>query len=277
MSSVTTYGPGGRFTQKSGKAIQIDTTNPIRTDIGRGLTTRNNKGTMKLNMTGYQLMPVRAGMAPFALKAPTTDGMIEEINNIPLEYFDPNGKMKLQPDMRIGLNGFTINEAGVLNDIQDQLFDLAGQIRAAETAGDKEKQDALENMEYNLNELKEMIGAGDYDPQDLLVAGNKAGVRKIQQNWIIPADDSDLATIKNVSGGFDLKDRSYWNPDMIAVQEAYKRRYDEAQSQDFGRQKTEKAPAPAEIPTIASDEEYKKLTPGSEYIGPDGVKRRKKQ
>lgn len=241
MEPVTTYGPGGRFTQKSGRPIQIDTTNPIRTDINRGLTTRNNKGNLKLNMTGYQLMPVKKGMAPFVLKSSTTEGMIEEINNIPLEYFNPEG-VGLQPELKIGLNGYTINEAGVLNDIQDQMFDIASQINDAKKNNDKEKLASLENMEYSLMELKDMIGSGDYDQQDLILAGNKAGIRKIQQNMIIPADQSDLATIKNVTGGFDLRDRQYWSPDMQAVEVAYKKRYEEAKANGFGAKDEEMVP-----------------------------------
>jgi len=245
--TVTTFGPGGRFTQKSGKAVPIDTTNPIRTDTRRGVTTRNNTGSMKLNMTGYQLMPVKAGMGPFVLKAGTTEGMVNEIKNIPLDHFDPNGKIKLQPEMRIGLNGYTINEAGVLNDVQDQLYSISTQIQEATAAGDKEKIANLETLESNLNDLKEMVGSGDYDPQDLLLAGNKAGVRRVQQDWIIPADNSDMATIKNVTGGFDLKNKEYWNDDMRTVDEAYRQRAAEAKAQNYGKQ------AVTEQGTVTSD------------------------
>ncbi len=234
--AVTTYGPGGRFTQKNGRALQVDTTNPVRTDTNRGITTRNNKGSVRLNMTGYQLMPVSSGMAPFVLKAPDPQGMIEEIQNMPLENFDPEGKVKLQPEMKIGLNGYTVNEAGVLNDIQDQLMNLSTQMHEAQKSGDKEKIGNIENMEFQLNELKEMVGSGDYDPRDLLLAGNKAGVRKIQQEWIIPADNSDIATIKNVTGGFDLRDKSYWNEDMKAVDAAYRARAEEAKAKNYGKE-----------------------------------------
>jgi hypothetical protein len=265
MSTVTTYGPGGRFTQKSGKPILIDTTNPIRTDINKGLTTRNNKGNLRLNMTGYQLMPVRKGMAPFALKSSTPEGMIQEINNIPLSDFDPNGKMGLQPDLKVGLNGYTINESGVLNDIQAQMEDLSTQINAADKSGDKEKKASLQNMEYNLEELKEMIGSEDYDVQDLILAGNKAGVRKIQQSWIIPADNSDLANIKNVTGGFDLKDKSYWSPEMQAVDAAYKARYDQAKAAGFGAEEKPKPITPDEF-----NNKWATLKSGDKIVGPDG-------
>lgn len=271
METISTYGPGGRFTQKSGKPITIDTTNPVRTDTDKGITVRNSKGNLRLNMTGYQLMPVRKGMAPFALKSKTAEGMIQEIQNIPLEHFDPNGKMGLQPEMRIGLNGYTINEAGVLNDVQDQLYNISSEINAATKSGDKEKLASLQNLEYSLQELKDMIGSGEYDEQDLITAGNKAGVRKIQNNMIIPADPSDLSTIKNVTGGFDLRDKSYWSPEMQAVETAYKKRVEEAKAQGYAK-KEEKV----ELPKVMNAEEYSKLPSGSEYIGPDGVKRRKK-
>jgi hypothetical protein len=274
MGTVATYGPGGRFTQKSGKPIQIDTTNPVRTDIDRGITTRANKGNLRFNMTGYMLMPVKKGQAPFALKSDTPEGMIEEINNMPDEYFDPNGKMGLQPDLKIGLNGYTINEAGVLNDVQDQLFDISTQIAEATKNGEKEKLATLQNVEYNLQELKDMVAGGDYDQQDLITAGNKAGVRKIQNNYIIPADASDLSTIKNVTGGFDLRDKSYWSPEMQAVEAAWKNKYAEAQKQGFVAKKEE--PKKAELITVTTEEDYAKLPSGTEYLGPDGKKRRKK-
>ncbi len=275
MSTVTTYGPGGRFTQKSGKPILIDTTNPVRTDTDKGITTRANKGNLRFNMTGYMLMPVKQGMAPFALKSKTPDGMIEEINAMPDSYFDPKGKMALQPELKIGLNGYTINEAGVLNDVQDQLFDISAQIAAATKSGDKEKLATLQNMEYNLNELKDMIGSGEYDQQDLISAGNKAGVRKIQNNYIIPADQSDLSTIKNVTGGFDLRDKSYWSPEMQAVETAWKEKYKKAQENGFG-EKQEPKDQKVDLITITTAEDYAKLPSGTEYLGPDGKKRRKK-
>jgi hypothetical protein len=236
MEPITTYGPGGVFTQKNGKPMQIETTNPVRTNTNRGLTTRNNKGSLKLNVTGYHLMPVRKGGAPFVLHGSTPDAMIQEIKNIPLSHFDPNGKMALQPEMKIGLNGYTINEAGVLNDVNDQMMSISDQLREANTNHDDQKKASLENMEYTLNELKDMISSGDYDERDLLYAANKAGVRKTKDDWIIPADNSDVATIKNVTGGFNLNDKSFWNEDMKAVEQAYRERAKEAEQKGYGAQ-----------------------------------------
>jgi hypothetical protein len=233
MKTINTYGPGGRLTQKSGRPLQIDVTNPIRTDINKGITTRNNKGNIRLNLTGYQLMPVRSGMAPFALEAGTTEGMIEEINNLPLEYFNPNGKIKLQPDLKIGLNGYTINEAGVVNDIQGKKRDLAAELREATASMDKEKQVVISELIDDLDDVQQLISSGDYDVEDLILASTKAGIRKAQKEWIIPADNSDIGNIKNITGGFDLNDKSFWSPDMQAIEAAYKKRYAEAQSKGF--------------------------------------------
>jgi hypothetical protein len=265
MQTVTSYGPGGRITQKSGRAVQIDTMNPIRTDIKRGVTTKNNKGSVRLNLTGYTLMPVRSGSAPFALKSNTTEGMLEEINNLPLEYFNPEGNMKLQPEMKIGMNGFVINEAGVLNDVQDQLLSLSTQIADAVKSNDKDKESSLRNMDYNLQELKEMVGSGDYDPQELLLAGNKAGVRKIQNDMIIPADDSDLSTIKNVTGGFNLKDKSNWSDDMRQVSDAYSKRAAEAKAKGYGSVEKPKSITPEEF-----NSKWTSLKSGQKLVGPDG-------
>lgn len=266
---VTTYGPGGRFTQKSGRPIQIDTSNPVRTDINRGITTKNNKGSLRLNLTGYQLMPVKKGGAPFALKSKTIDGMVEEINELPLEYFDPNGKVALQPSLKIGLNGYTINEAGVLGDVNDKTVDIASQIADARTAGDTEKLQMLQDMEFSLNELKSMI-AGDYNEQELILAANKAGIRKTKEDLIIPADDSDIATINNITAGFNLKDKSYWSTEMIQLQEAYQKRYNEAKNAGFGAKKEEPK---AESTTITPEEfnaRWQNLKSGDTLVGPDG-------
>lgn len=264
MEPVTTYGPGGRFTQKSGRPIQIDTSNPVRTDIGRGLTTKNNKGSLRMNLTGYQLMPVKKGGAPFALTANTVDGMIEQINKMPLERF-----AGLEPELKIGLNGYTINEAGVLGDVNDKMLTIASQIAEARERNDKEKLRSLEDMEFSLNELKSMI-SGDYNEQELILAANKAGIRKTKEDLIIPANESDLATINNLTAGFNLKDKSYWSPEMLALEEAYQKRYNEAKNAGFGAKKEEPK---AESTTITPEEfnaRWQNLKSGDTLVGPDG-------
>jgi len=245
----TAYGPGGRITQKSGRPIQLNTTNPVRSDITKGVTTRNNTGNLSLNMTGYQLMPVKKGFAPFALQSNTVDGMIQEINNLPNDYFDPAGKIGLQPSLKLGLNGYTTNEANVLNDVNDKMFDIADQIRVATEAQDKDKLASLQNMEYSLNEIKDMIGAGNYDERDLLFAANKAGIKKVKEDWIIPADNSDIANIRNITGGLDLNDKKNWSNEMRLLDEAYAKKYQEAQSAGFKAPQTQ---APKGKPKKAS-------------------------
>ncbi len=282
MKPFTTYGVGGKIGQKNGRAIQLVTTNPIRTDINKGVTTRNNKGSVSLNMTGYQLMPVKKGFGPLAMSGKDADEMVAEIQRMPLEWFDPNGKVALQDDMKIGISGYTINEAAVLGDINDQMQDLATQMAEATKSGDKEKMASLQNVEFNLQEIKEMVGGGDYDPGELILAANKAGIRKIRQDMIIPADGGDVANIKNITGGFDLNDKNYWSDDMKEVNAAYKARVEEAKKGNYGK-KTEEQNQQAvpekkktSIPTVANDADYQKLPSGSEYIGPDGKKRKKK-
>jgi hypothetical protein len=235
MTEAVGYGPGGRFSQKNGRPIQIDTQNPVRTYINRGLTTKNNKGSLKLNMTGYQLMPVQKGGAPFLLKAKDPDGMIEEIKKLPYEYFKPDG-MGLQPEMKIGINGYTINEASLLGDVNDKLLDISNQIADARDKHDTERLSALEGLEYDVNELKSAISSGDYDGGDLTIAANKVGIKKIKDDLIIPADNSDIASIKNVTGGFNLNDKSFWSPDMKEVEQAWKDKYEEAKKNVFSSQ-----------------------------------------
>lgn len=242
QSTITTYGPGGRFTQKNGRAIQLDTNNPIRTDISRGITTRDNIGNLKVNMTGYQLMPVKKGFGPFALRSNDPNEMIKEIENLPNDYFDPNGKIGLQPELKVGLSGYTLNESSVLNDINDKMLSIADQIRIASESHDLQALSSLKNTEDNLTEIKAMIAGGDYSENDMLYAANKAGIKKIKQDWLIPANSSDIANVKNITGGFDLNNRSYWSNEMKAVEEAWRKKYQAAQSSGFKSQESTSSP-----------------------------------
>jgi hypothetical protein len=282
--TAPTYGPGGRFLQKNGKAIQLQTNNPTLVNIKTGAVSRNDKGTKNINLNSYELMPFRSNMTPMPIikmgESNNVQDLIKEINRIPLDYFDPNGKVGLLPEMKIAMNGFTINETGVLGDINDQMVDLSVQMNEAIKSGDKEKIASIESMEYNLQEIKETIAAGDYDPGDLINAANKSGIRKIKDDFIIPANSGDVANIKNLTGGFDLNNKNeFWSEDMKAVDAAYKARAAQAQKENYGVSKTTDKPkqkAQTTIPTVATDADYQKLPSGSEYIGPDGKKRRKK-
>jgi hypothetical protein len=180
----------------------------------------------------------------------------------------------LQPSLKIGLNGYTINEAGVLGDVNDKMMDIATKIAEAREANDTEKLRTLEDMEFSLNELKSMM-SGDYNEQELLLAANKAGIRKTKEDMIIPADDSDIATINNLTTGFNLKDKSYWSPEMTALEEAYQKRYNEAKEKQFGKVK-EEAPKTDEVTTVTTAEQYAALPSGAVYLDAQGNKRRKK-
>jgi hypothetical protein len=247
MSTVNTNGPGGIFTQKNGKPILITSSNPTRTDINKGITTNSNKGNFAFNMTGYTLMPVRANNAPFALQSSDTEGMLKEIENIPLEHFNPNGNMRLKPTMQIGLNGFTINKANVLNDIQTKKRDLSKEL--SDRNIDTKKSDEIKDLMYRLDEVKEMVSSGEYDIDDLINATNSAGINQIQKDWLIPANSADIAALKNTTGGFDLNNKDFWSEDMKVVADAYAKRAEEAKAQGYGVKKEE----PAKITVIESD------------------------
>jgi hypothetical protein len=155
---------------------------------------------------------------------------------MPNEYFDPNGKIGLQPNLKLGLNGYTLNEANVLNDVNDKMFDIADQLREANATQDNEKIAYLQNIQYSLDEIKGMVAAGEYDERDLLFAANKAGIKKIKEDWIIPADNSDLANIRNITGGLDLNDKKNWSNEMKMIDEAYAKKYQQAQAAGFKSQ-----------------------------------------
>lgn len=232
-------GPGGVLFQKNGKPISFNSNNPVRTNVNTGITSRQKIGNIPFNLTGYQLQAFKETGAPLAIKGATTDEMISSIKNLPLEYFDPNGKMKLQPEMKVGLTGYTINQANILNAANNQELSLQDQIANAQAAQEYDKVAALELSMSKIQNLKSLISSG-IDDQELALAASRSGIKGIQVNEIIQASGADLANIRAITNGFDLTNPNYWNDDMRRVQEAYKSRANEAAASGYTSGKSKK-------------------------------------
>jgi hypothetical protein len=281
VSPSSNPGPGGVILQKNGKPIVFNSSNPKRTNVNTGITGVAKIGNVPFNLTGYQMQAFQSTGAPYLLRGNSTEEVINSINQIPLEHFDPNGKYKLQPEMKVALQGYTINQANVLNAANNQEQTIQEQIAQAQSEGDEDKVARLERTLSQIQGVRSLISTG-IDDQELALAASRAGIKGVQVNELVQATDSDLANIKAITQGFDLKDQNYWNDDMRRVSQVYQTRAQEAAAAGYkstpspSPEKKAKAKKTASIPTISNEEEYSKLASGTEYIGPDGIKRKKK-
>lgn len=279
VSPYDNPGPGGVLLQKNGKPLLFNSTNPIRTNINTGTTNKSKIGSVPFNMTGYQLQAFSSSGAPVLLHGNTPDEMVNFIKTMPLDWFDPNGKYKLQPDMKVALQGYTVNQAHILNAANNSEQSIQSSIAKAQNENNSDELAAQEEKLKNLQVLKSLIGSGA-DDQELALAASRAGINGVQVNEIVQASDADMANIKAVTQGFDLRDKNYWNADMHKVDEAYKQRYNEAVASGFksAPQKTPRknSKSASQLQTVTSQEQYNALPSGSVYLDPNGVKRKKK-
>jgi len=270
-------GPGGVLFQKNGKPITFSSTTPIRTDINTGRTNRSKIGSVPFNLTGYQLQAFNTNGYPVLLHGTDTQSMIDYINNMPLDYFDPNGKFKLQPELKVALQGYTVNQAHILNAANNNEQEIQSRISAAANANDQDKVAIEEENLEKLRTLKKLIGSG-VDDQELALAASRAGINGVQVNELVQASDQDLSNINAITQGLNLKDKSKWNDDMLRIDQAYRNRYQQAVAAGF-KPVAEKKPARQKnsVPTVSSAEDYDKIPPGGKYMDPDGNVRTKKK
>jgi hypothetical protein len=279
ITPVVNAGPGGVIMQKNGKPILFSSNTPWRTNVNTGITDKTKIGSVPFNLTNYQLQAFKSTGAPFAIQGNTYDEQLARIKELPLEYFDPNGKQKLKPTMSIALNGFTVNQANLLNAANNDLVTIQDQIAQAEADGDQAKAARLQMAVAKIQGVRSMVGSG-IDDQELMLAASRAGIRGVQVNEIVEAGDQDLASLNAITGGFNLRDRNNWSGEMKSLASAYEDRAKEAAAAGYkstsvksnGKKKPIKD---SSIPTWTNQADYDKLPSGSEFFGPDGKKYRK--
>jgi hypothetical protein len=236
-SPYSNPGVGGVLIQKSGKPITFTSNTPIRTDVNTGKVNKQKIGSVPFNMTSYQLQAFNSGGTPVALHGDTPEQFVENIKKLPLEWFDPNGKFKLQPELKVALLGYTVNQANMLNGANNQEQTLLNQISEARANGDDDTAKALETSLQNIQGVRSLIGSG-VDDYELAMASSKAGIRGVQINELIQASDADLANIRSITQGFDLTKPEYFSDDMQKAQQAYKERAQLAASSGYKSEKT---------------------------------------
>lgn len=276
-------GPGGVLSQKNGNPLKFNSTNPVRTDVNTGITNKVKIGSVPFNLTGYQLQAFKSSGAPITLNGNTVDEQIANINSKPFEFFDPNGAYKPEPTMSVALQGFTVNQAGMLNAANNQEQTLQSQLNDAEQSTDPNKEDRIAMLEMQLAKIqstKALIGSG-VDDTELALAASRSGIKGIQVNELVKASGADMANIKATTQGFDLSNRQYWSNDMTRLADAWEKRYKEAQAAGF---KSAEAAKPKKTATktktvITPDEftsKWSTLKSGETLVGPDGVTYTKK-
>jgi len=272
VTPTSNPGAGGVIFQKSGKPIVFSSTNPIRTDINTGTTNKSKIGNVDFNLTGYQLQAFKQDGAPMLLHGNNSNEMVDYINRMPLEYFDPKGKYKLQPELKIALQGYTVNKANILNAANNQEQSIQQKIYEAQNKNDADEIAVQEANLEKVKTLKSMVGAGVEDGE-ISLAASRAGINGVQVNELVQASDTDLANVKAITQGLDLKNPEYHNDDMRKVQAAYKERYNKAVETGFksepvkGQKKTKVKPITPED----FNAKWSTLKSGESLMGPDGI------
>lgn len=270
LKSTANYMPGGNLRigkgAKIGSAIPLEV-NPEYTYNIRTGKTQLNVGSTALNLTGYQLQPYTVDGKPYTVNANSPEELIQEINKIPYSEFK-----KLDPNMRIAMRGYTVEQGNKLGEIASRRSQLDDQLATAIASGDTESQNSISQQIMRLEDLrmKMNLSKGEFSDEDMMSAFKQNGipVNSIKRDVLMRASQSDLDLInRNVTQGLDLNDKSKWSPDMRAVDEAYQRRAQQAQAAGYkSSDDQQKRPA-------AKTKEAKQRTitfGGSDYEVPSG-------
>jgi len=99
----------------------------------------------------------------------------------------------------------------------------------------------------------------------------------VRTDQLVKADKADLDKINTITEGLNLNDKKKWSPEMREVSDLYTQKAQEAAAMGYKvARKTPAKKTATTIPSVADQSQHDALPAGSEYIGPDGVKRRKK-
>lgn len=265
----------------TGKPINIQVEGKNGYDITSGKKSQI-VGRQPFNLTGYQLQVYQKDGRPFPLAANNTTELITKINSM-----RPHEFKNLSPEPAIALNGYTVDRNTMLGDMAKNTLDIETELGQAIKNGDETKATSLQERLDMINEFKQALNDPDsFADQDILNLAARNGISQIRKDMLMKASGSDLDWVNNVTQGLNLRDRNKWSDDMRTFDEAYRSAYRKASEVGFGesptekfekavRQPTQKQQQSNELPTIGSDDEYKKLPSGSEFIAPNGQRYRK--
>jgi hypothetical protein len=224
MNNVS--GPGGllmigKGVASTGKPLKL----PIDSNQSFNLRTGKNtpRNTGEFNVTGYQLQVYDKNGNLYPIQANSVEELGTAIQNL------PNSVLKnLDPEMKVAITGWAVDEQTMLGDLANRSFSISEQI--AETT-DPDKKAELEDQLNELKRLRSLVNLEGVSDEDIILAANKAGIKKIKQDQILLPNQSDLDRIKATTGGLDLKNKEHWSPEMKQINDLYKSRYLQAQTE----------------------------------------------
>lgn len=235
---------GGVLLQNNGKPVTFNTNTSLRTNLNTGVTYKDRIGTVPFTLDAFQVGAFQSTGAPFLFHGTNTEEVVNYINTIPLEHFNPNGKYKLEPTASIALSGFTINKTGLLNSANNEISNIEQEIATATNAGDDEKLAILNARMAQVKLVQELTSSGAAE-SEILSAANKSGIKEIQQNQIFKASDKDISSLNAITDGFDLRNRENWSEDMKKIATAYESRAAAAKTNGYTDPKAKKTKAKA--------------------------------
>lgn len=254
-----------------GGPLKFVTNSPIRANTGTGQVDTKASDNMEFNLRNYGLYVYDDKGRLYPLEGKSIDDLKKNIDAIPDRYFsqnDPNNPHPLNPEMSIGLNGFAVNKSKLINQSLEKKSELAGKYNDAVDAGDEIQAQQIKSRMDQIDKLRNMASNGDVDDLDLLMSGKQLGISGVQNDMIIKAGDQDLAKLKTMTNGLDLKNQDKWTDEMREVNDYYKARAAKAKSSP---QPESKKPADTKPKTPSAPKKGDKRG-GYEFLGGDPSK-----
>ncbi len=258
-----------------GGPLKFITNSPIRANTGTGQVDTKASDNMEFNLRNYGLYLYDDKGQLYPLQGKNLDELKAGIDAIPDRYFTQNSTSNphpLSPEMSIGLNGFAINKSKLINQSLEKRSELAGKYNEAMDAGDEIGAQQIKNRMDQIDKLRNMAANGDVDDLDLLMSGKQLGISGVQNDMIVKAGDQDLAKIKTMTNGLDLKNQDKWTDEMRDLNDYYKARYQKAKT-------TQSAPAKPAATTTTVTKAKAPAAPkkgfkqgGYEFLGGDPAK-----
>jgi hypothetical protein len=197
------------------------------------------------------------------MEAGSADEFIERIQRIPLNKFDPGKEGSYRDQMNIAFTGYSINRTSLIGQINSYSKELSNNIEGLDKqisnhkneydrlatkkdltdaeskkldqyTKEVEKLDNFTQQQDNVNQVNNMIETGASTEQiTAAINRNNIGVQQIQKNQLFEATSESMGRLKATTGGFDLRDKKSWSPEMIAIGKAYNQRVQEAKEAGY--------------------------------------------
>lgn len=262
-------GPGGVFINKKTGTKGI----PIK--IGRafdktsGTITGNDKSTRTLFADSFNLLPVdnKTGKA-IQIPGQSVDDQIKAINEAPDDFFK-------DVSLETVVHGKSYNTSDLdksRQEYQELKLTPEDQMNPEQRMRFGELGATLQELDMNPELAPEIIK-------------KKLGVEVEDILKPIKPGTNEAKEIRGKLGTFDITDPKNHDDDQKRLVAAFNKRKREAEASQYGIQEKNQRykdnvekiqKLTGKLPTVGTQEDYDKLPAGSEYLGPDGTKRKKK-